>query len=135
MGGNNYTGVPQIPVTAHVLQTADNIILKTVFIVILQPYCCICIFSVHLHFAVCLICAYAYCIWACFFIACQADEFMCRDGLCVDMLFRCNGQVECEDGSDEDDCSTLIGIVKCSCGMFQVGLRRNKIHELFRCNG
>ena len=60
---------------------------------------------------------------------------MCRDGLCVDMLFRCNGQVECEDGSDEDDCSTLISVVKCSCDIFKVGLRRNKTHVLFRCIG
>lgn len=52
-GGHDDSGMPQIPVTAHVLQTADNIILKTVFIIILQPYCCICIIFLFICILLC----------------------------------------------------------------------------------
>ena len=37
--------------------------------------------------------------------ACGAGEFRCRDGTCVGNFSRCNQFVDCEDASDEMNCS------------------------------
>ena len=39
---------------------------------------------------------------------CSQTEFTCNDGSCLDMKYRCNGRQECEDGSDEVDCTILL---------------------------
>ena len=36
---------------------------------------------------------------------CKRTEFTCTDGSCVEMEKRCNGRLDCEDKSDESDCS------------------------------
>ena len=36
------------------------------------------------------------------------DEFTCNSGLCIPQADRCNGNKECEDGSDEDESCTLV---------------------------
>ncbi|OBS68200.1 hypothetical protein A6R68_03260, partial [Neotoma lepida] len=38
-------------------------------------------------------------------ITCSADEFTCSSGRCVSRNFVCNGQDDCDDGSDELDCA------------------------------
>ena len=37
---------------------------------------------------------------------CSGDEFHCRDdgGTCIPERWRCDGDKDCEDGSDEADC-------------------------------
>lgn len=35
---------------------------------------------------------------------CTGDEFMCTDGNCVSVSFRCDGDPDCDDASDEADC-------------------------------
>ncbi len=35
---------------------------------------------------------------------CSKNEFICKDGTCVDLNDRCNGRFECPDQSDELDC-------------------------------
>jgi hypothetical protein len=36
--------------------------------------------------------------------SCSPNEFICNDGSCVGLSDRCNGRIECQDGSDEDFC-------------------------------
>lgn len=37
---------------------------------------------------------------------CKPDEIMCiSDGRCIEAYHYCNGVVDCDDGSDEDQCS------------------------------
>ena len=39
---------------------------------------------------------------------CSQTEFTCNDGSCLDMKYRCNGKLDCQDGSDEVDCTILL---------------------------
>ena len=35
---------------------------------------------------------------------CKSNEFMCDDGECVDGRYKCDGQIDCFDESDEATC-------------------------------
>ena len=39
---------------------------------------------------------------------CSDEEYTCGDGTCVSGLWLCDGDVDCTDGSDEDNCSECI---------------------------
>ena len=39
---------------------------------------------------------------------CSDDEFSCDNGICIPMNKRCNGKLECKDGSDEDNCDLVV---------------------------
>lgn len=39
---------------------------------------------------------------------CDADEFRCSDGKCIEDTFRCDGLYDCADYSDEQDCGKSI---------------------------
>lgn len=50
---------------------------------------------------------------------CSADQFQCRDGGCISNSSKCNQKVDCEDASDEMNCSKLkeshsVRISKCN---------------------
>ena len=40
--------------------------------------------------------------------ACSDDEFTCLSGNCISMDLRCNGRVNCQDGSDEANCEKIM---------------------------
>ena len=35
---------------------------------------------------------------------CKYDKYLCNNGQCITYLNRCDGIVQCSDGSDEDKC-------------------------------
>lgn len=37
------------------------------------------------------------------FLECSSDQFKC-DAICLSVILRCNGQIDCESGEDETDC-------------------------------
>lgn len=46
--------------------------------------------------------------------SCAATEFRCRDGTCIGNSSRCNQFIDCEDASDEMNCSECPSSAPCS---------------------
>ena len=40
-----------------------------------------------------------------FFVGCEEDQFICGNGWCIAISKECDDIVDCEDGSDEINCS------------------------------
>jgi hypothetical protein len=34
---------------------------------------------------------------------CTSEQFMCADGSCIEIIMKCDGQMQCVDGSDETE--------------------------------
>ena len=41
------------------------------------------------------------------FSTCSLNQYTCNDGLCVSLVSRCDGEVDCEDKSDELECRIM----------------------------
>lgn len=52
---------------------------------------------------------------------CRSGEFMCDSGLCINAGWRCDGDADCDDQSDERNCSEL-GIASKAWGTKEKGL-------------
>ncbi|GFT68034.1 hypothetical protein NPIL_358801, partial [Nephila pilipes] len=39
-------------------------------------------------------------------VNCKKDQFTCTEGECISSLWRCDGESDCADGSDEANCNT-----------------------------
>ena len=37
-------------------------------------------------------------------LACDAGEMLCGDGSCISLSWKCDGEFDCDDQSDEKDC-------------------------------
>lgn len=42
-------------------------------------------------------------------IGCDEDEFECNDGSCIELDRKCDGQVDCSENEDEDNCDAPGG--------------------------
>lgn len=53
---------------------------------------------------------------------CRSGEFMCNSGLCINAGWRCDGDFDCDDQSDERNCSECWELLEtfCFCGCKRV---------------
>ena len=56
---------------------------------------------------------------------CLSQEMKCDDGECINKLWKCDGEINCRDGSDEVDCGKIYDHSKkdCGCTCYQNALR------------
>uniref|UniRef100_A0A182NN26 Ig-like domain-containing protein n=1 Tax=Anopheles dirus TaxID=7168 RepID=A0A182NN26_9DIPT len=50
---------------------------------------------------------------------CEPNQFKCRNHKCVLKTWLCDGEQDCGDGSDEENCSTLAPYAPCRCNEYQ----------------
>lgn len=43
---------------------------------------------------------------------CRRGEFRCTSGMCINGAWKCDGDADCEDSSDEQDCG--MAVIHCS---------------------
>ncbi|KAK7895330.1 hypothetical protein WMY93_020655 [Mugilogobius chulae] len=65
-------------------------------------------------------------------VSCQADQWQCDDGNCISALWRCDGEGDCLDGTDEMDCDSSR---LCPRGQFSCVDSVNCVDMSSRCDG
>jgi Low-density lipoprotein receptor domain class A len=68
---------------------------------------------------------------------CSSSQFQCDSKQCVPLLWHCDGDSDCHDGSDERNCSTTQRptVSSCSPDEFQCRLSSDCIHRAWQCDG
>ncbi|XP_061163155.1 basement membrane-specific heparan sulfate proteoglycan core protein-like [Saccostrea echinata] len=61
---------------------------------------------------------------------CLPDQFQCSNSECIDGRYKCDGQDDCFDGSDEKNCPVTV----CASDEFRCSDNRQCIPAAFRCN-
>ncbi|XP_070598247.1 very low-density lipoprotein receptor-like [Erythrolamprus reginae] len=65
-------------------------------------------------------------------LSCRWGELLCKNGIeCILHEYICDGDKDCSDGSDEEDCSLFCN----SPGVFQCQSDHRCIHEKYQCDG
>lgn len=47
-------------------------------------------------------------------LPCEPNEFQCDNGQCAQKIWRCDGDQDCSDGSDERNCREYFILMSCS---------------------
>uniref|UniRef100_A0A3P8WN31 Heparan sulfate proteoglycan 2 n=1 Tax=Cynoglossus semilaevis TaxID=244447 RepID=A0A3P8WN31_CYNSE len=65
---------------------------------------------------------------------CEPNEFKCKNGRCALKLWRCDGDNDCEDSSDETDCPTKGPSDRCAPEQFECLSDRTCIPASYQCD-
>ncbi|KAJ4947898.1 hypothetical protein JOQ06_009929 [Pogonophryne albipinna] len=65
---------------------------------------------------------------------CSDKEFRCTDGSCIAEHWYCDGDTDCKDGSDEENCPSDVMAATCSVEEFQCAYGRC-ILDIYHCDG
>lgn len=80
-------------------------------------------------------------IFSLILFSCTNDEFQCLDDSCISLAFKCDGEQDCEDNSDEMNCDFPLpncpeGEFKCKGLLGGMGGPGGRcILQRFRCDG
>jgi len=69
---------------------------------------CVCVYMTR---CVCVRVSSA-CPSVCACVACTAQEFSCDSGICITSSWVCDSEPDCEDGTDEQNCSQSLIIIQ-----------------------
>lgn len=68
-------------------------------------------------------------------VTCTADEFQCSDKQCIDKLWQCDGDADCNDQSDETNCTTKIVTICKLDTEWECLTGEQCIHNSWKCDG
>ncbi|XP_032396213.1 low-density lipoprotein receptor [Etheostoma spectabile] len=68
-------------------------------------------------------------------LGCHHGQWQCDDGKCIPDVWRCDGDGDCLDGSDEMDCTALPGSHECPPGQFSCVDSVGCVDASARCDG
>lgn len=67
---------------------------------------------------------------------CTSSQWQCRNMHCIPAGWMCDGDVDCQDGSDEHNCTgTPHHLKPCGESEFMCNSSRECIHEAWKCDG